>query len=190
MAYVFWLFLLIIIIPVRAFIVEPFSIPSSSMSPTLNPGDTVVIKKWGYGSYGTYGVTLIDIKPTTTLKHGEVLVFRFPEKETLDYIKRVVGLPGDEIRFAKDILYVNGKAVEQTLLSTDDQGLKTITEALGDETYNIFLTTNSRWGKTGTWTVPEDSLFVMGDNRHRSNDSRYWGFVPTRNVVGKLVLVF
>ncbi len=196
----------------RSFLFEPFKIPSGSMIPTLLIGDLILVNKF------TYGVRLpvVNTKLTdgTPPKRGDVMVFRYPPKPSLDYIKRVVGVPGDEVAYLNKQLTINGQAIPKTAVADffDEDMMryfKQYQETLGarphrllnDETRRAGLSEpeimafpnqeNCRYSVEGVvCKVPEGHYFMMGDNRDNSQDSRYWGFVPDRNIVGKAFLVW
>ena len=194
----------------RSFLFEPFKIPSGSMIPTLLVGDLILVNKF------TYGIRLpvINTKLTegTAPKRGDVMVFRYPPKPSLDYIKRVVGVPGDEVAYLDKQLTVNGKPVPKRPVPDffDEEGMqyyKQFEEVLGGTRYRILnddsrpafipgaenfpLRDNCRYSVEGvTCKVPEGHYFMMGDNRDNSLDSRYWGFVPDRNIVGRAFFIW
>lgn len=180
---------------IRSFLVEPFKIPSGSMMPTLLVGDFILVNKF------TYGLRVPVVNNTFfELNHpqrGEVMVFRFPKDPSLDYIKRVVGLPGDKIEYRNKQIFVNGQPITQQETGYYDYvspglnqvSLRRISEQLGDHRHDILID-DSNPVLDGEITVPEGQYFVMGDNRDNSNDSRFWGFVPDTNVVGKAFLVW
>ncbi len=194
------------VLVLRALLFEPFRIPSGSMMPSLLVGDFILVNKFSYGLRLPVWHTRITEgdKP----RRGEVVVFRYPNDESQDYIKRVVGLPGDHISYYNRRLSVNGKALE----ITDDriyQGLaernemtgangcdraqaqcKVVIEKTGQTSYTVMTDPASTYSVNGELFVPEGHYFVMGDNRDHSNDSRIWGFVPEENLVGKAVMVW
>lgn len=181
---------LALVLVLRSFLFEPFQIPSGSMLPTLKIGDFILVNKFTYGIrlpvIGTKVVSLNDPQ------RGDVLVFKFPGDESTNYIKRVVGTPGDRIRYVQKQLYINGELVPQQLIASLPPGnpqLQLLEEVLGDVKHQIYRHYDpASPGKE--WVVPEGHYFVMGDNRDRSNDSRFWGFVPDELVVGKAQLVW
>lgn len=189
---------ILIVLLLRSFLVEPFKIPSGSMMPTLLVGDFILVNKFSYGVRLPVADTkIIDVGEP---QRGDVIVFRFPENPSLDYIKRVVGLPGDRILYQGKKLYVNGKLMEQTyegIFQGVGQGINMTgaalrTEQLGEVAHQL-LTMNTHHSNTMSYTdyvVPEGHYFVMGDNRDNSNDSRYWGPVPEENLVGKAFMVW
>ncbi len=181
---------LAIVLLLRSFLFEPFQIPSGSMLPTLQIGDYILVNKYHYGlRLPVLNSKFLAVDEPT---YGDVVVFKYPEQPSVNYIKRVVGLPGDVITYKDKIVYINGKPQPQSLVAQlpplrPERLL--INETLGDVEHEIYRdlgrpTINARW------TVPEGQYFVMGDNRDNSNDSRYWGFVPDKLLVGKAVAVW
>ncbi|WP_395376443.1 signal peptidase I [Marinicella sp. W31] len=190
----FPIFLFVLLI--RTFVFEPFRIPSSSMMPTLLTGDFIWVNKYAYGlKMPVFHGTLIDVGQP---ERGDVVVFRFPDDQSIDYIKRVAGLPGDKIYYdaRKKVVYVNNKAVEQTVVGQyegldPNPGLWLRNEQLGDINHAMLIQ-NGGFGPNDFLevTVPKGHYFVLGDNRDNSSDSRKWGFVPERNLVGKAVFIW
>ena len=197
---------LLAVLILRGFLFEPFRIPSGSMMPTLLVGDFILVNKFDYGL--RLPVTHTKITPGEKPKRGDVAVFRFPNDETLDYIKRVVGLPGDHISYYNRRLSVNGKPLKTDFQNTY-QGLgessdllinqgcdnikancKVFNESIGEADYTIMTNPDVRYSADGELFVPPGHYFVMGDNRDHSNDSRFWGFVPEENLVGKAVMIW
>ncbi len=179
----------------RSFVVEPFRIPSGSMLPSLFIGDFILVNKFSYG----IRLPVINKKIIAIGEphRGDVLVFRFPGDESVNYIKRVVGLPGDRIVYEGKKLYVNGQLMPQTggapytLRQGGDTAyeLMRLRENLDGVEHDILL--SGRPDATPPpFTVPAGQYFVMGDNRDHSNDSRYWGYVPEENLVGKAFLIW
>lgn len=181
---------LALVLVLRSFLYEPFQIPSGSMLPTLKIGDFILVNKFTYGLrlpvIGTKVLSLNDPQ------RGDVLVFKFPGDENINYIKRVIGVPGDRIGYVKKQLYINGEPALQTLIASLPPAkpeLQLLSEQLGEVNHQLFR--NYRPAAPGReWLVPEGHYFVMGDNRDNSNDSRYWGFVPDELVVGKAQVVW
>jgi signal peptidase I len=184
------------VLVIRSFIAEPFRIPSQSMMPTLLVNDFILVNKFSYGL--RLPVTDYKFLPIGEPARGDVVVFRFPKDPTQDYIKRVVGLPGDEVTYQDKRLWVNGVEVpaEPNGRYTGQgdghnmTGNELKTEQLGDVTHDILLNPRAFRGVEGTFKVPDGHYFVMGDNRDNSEDSRYWGFVPERNLVGRAFLIW
>ena len=194
----------------RSFLFEPFKIPSGSMIPTLLVGDLILVNKFHYG----IRLPVINTKLTEGNKpqRGDVMVFRYPPQPSLDYIKRVVGVPGDTVAYINKRLTVNGQVVQTHALPDflDEDSMryfKQFEETLGDKPHRL-LNDESRpafvqvqpnfFGGEGckytvegvTCKVPDGHYFMMGDNRDNSLDSRYWGFVPDANIVGKAFYVW
>lgn len=180
---------------IRSFLVEPFKIPSGSMMPTLLVGDFILVNKH------TYGLRVPILNNTFfEMNHpqrGEVMVFRFPQDESMDYIKRVVGVPGDRIQYQGKRLTINGQPLDVTFEQDYEYvapGLNNISakrykEKLGEHEHDILLV-DAAPVIDGEVVVPPGHYFVMGDNRDNSNDSRFWGFVPEKNIVGKAFMIW
>lgn len=185
---------LLIVLLFRSFLFEPFKIPSGSMIPTLLIGDFIVVNKYAYGL--RLPVVHTKFLPVGEPERGDVVVFRYPVDSSVNFIKRLVGLPGDTISYRDKQLYINGELVsekaqgrftsEDVKCSTPRSDAMLFTETLGEVEHEILLHTNSG-SRNDQWLVPEGHYFVMGDNRDRSNDSREWGFVPEANLMGKAV---
>lgn len=184
-----------VVLLLRSFLVEPFRIPSNSMMPTLLTGDFILVNKF------TYGIRLpvlnTKVMEVNKPSRGDIVVFRFPKDPSVNYIKRLIGLPGDRIAYYHKKLTVNGQPVNQTLLSEyhghgkgkEMTGSLLVSEDLGTVTHDILI----REGQPtvqGEFTIPEGQYFVMGDNRDNSNDSRYWGTVPEANLVGRAFFIW
>jgi len=194
----------------RSFLFEPFKIPSGSMIPTLLVGDLILVNKFAYG----LRLPVINTRITQgePPKRGDVMVFRYPPKPSLDYIKRVVGVPGEEVAYLNKRLTINGVPVPTDKLPDyfDQDAMryfKQYDEKLGEKTHRLLndderpafvpgvedfqFRQNCRYSVEGVvCKVPEGHYFMMGDNRDNSLDSRYWGFVPDRNIVGKAFLIW
>lgn len=194
---------LFIVLVLRSFLVEPFQIPSGSMKPTLEVGDFILVNKFAYG----IRLPVLDTKviPVGDPQRGDVMVFRYPSDPNINYIKRVIGVPGDTIRYTSDKrLYINDQAVAESLVGEEPGTLGSVTlyrEKLGAVEHMIRKEmTRFRIEPGKQWKVPADHYFMMGDNRDNSNDSRYWndpkipkdllGMVPDRNIVGKAFAVW
>jgi signal peptidase I len=194
----------------RSFLFEPFKIPSGSMIPTLLVGDLILVNKFAFG----VRLPVIHVKLTegTPPQRGDVMVFRYPPKPSLDYIKRVVGVPGDEVAYLNKRLTINGQPVSKEPVADffDEDAMayyKQYEEVFGDKRHRILNDDkrpafipgvenfpnrdNCRYSVEGVvCKVPEGHYFMMGDNRDNSLDSRYWGFVPDRNIVGKAFFIW
>jgi len=202
---------ILIVFLLRSFLFEPFKIPSGSMIPTLLVGDLILVNKFHYGiRLPVINKKIIDNNP---VQRGDVMVFRYPVDPRQDYIKRVVGLPGDEISYLNQKLSINGQPVATAAIGEfyDEDSLRyapQFTEKLGAVEHKILVeprrnayygpdpkrfpqAENCRYVPEGvTCKVPAGHYFMMGDNRDNSQDSRYWGFVPDENIVGKAFFVW
>ncbi|MBE0464382.1 MAG: signal peptidase I [Halomonadaceae bacterium] len=182
---------LLVVLVVRSFIVEPFQIPSGSMRPTLEVGDFILVNKFAYGL--RLPVVHDRILEVDDPERGDVMVFRFPDEPSVNFIKRVVGLPGDRIRYEDKQLYINDEPIAKTLV---EEGPETapqellLQEQLGSASHAIYNNPRDPGPQMREVEVPEGHYFMMGDNRDHSNDSRYWGFVPEENIVGRAFAVW
>ncbi|MDH2431938.1 signal peptidase I [Pokkaliibacter sp. MBI-7] len=181
---------LFIVFFLRSFIVEPFQIPSGSMLPTLEIGDFILVNKFSYGiRLPVLNTKVIEVGEP---KRGDVMVFRYPGDPKINYIKRVIGVPGDKIAYYHKRLYVNGQEVPEQFLSNippTEPSLQLFQEQLGNVSHKIYKVPGQP-SVEAEWEVPPGHYFMMGDNRDNSNDSRYWGFVPEENIVGKAFFVW
>ena len=198
-----------IVFVIRSFLFEPFNIPSGSMIPTLRIGDLILVSKFEYGL--RLPVLNSKVVNVNSPQRGDVAVFRWPKDDSLDYIKRVVGLPGDVVEYKEKSIIFNGKSMERVrtaeyLDPTTYKVSNQFEEKLGDHEFKvlndiqaaeIYLVDrikpkNSCKRVLGgiSCTVPKNHYFVLGDNRDNSSDSRYWGFVPESNLVGKAFLIW
>ncbi len=205
---------ILIVFLLRSFLVEPFKIPSGSMLPTLLIGDFILVNKYTYGiRIPIINKKIVDINQP---KGGDVMVFRFPENPSQDYIKRVIGVPGDTVVYRDKRLTINGVDIQTTAdgeYNYVEGGLNftasaRLSEVLGPSRHSILTQSdmpsvhpggvtqfpyreNCVYNDSGfTCKVPARHYFMMGDNRDRSSDSRYWGFVPDENIVGKAFLIW
>ena len=159
---------------IRTFVVQAFKIPSGSMLPTLLIGDHLLVNKFIYGIRVPFsGKVLVPLKDP---KSGDIIVFKFPKDRSIDYIKRVVGVPGDKIEVKNKKVYRNGKQAEDPFAHFTST--------------TILPGSVSPKDNFGPITVPEGKYFVMGDNRDNSSDSRFWGFVETNDVLGKAMIIY
>jgi signal peptidase I len=185
---------LLIVLMFRSFLFEPFKIPSGSMIPTLLVGDFIVVNKFAYGL--RLPVLHKKFLSLGDPQRGDVVVFRYPVDPSVNFIKRLIGLPGDTISYRNKQLFVNGEpfvAQKQGRFTSDEVKCSTprtdamrLTETIGSVEHDILLHGNSG-SRNGQWLVPEGHYFAMGDNRDRSNDGREWGFVPEENLMGRAV---
>lgn len=159
---------------IRTFIVQAFKIPSGSMLPTLKIGDHLLVNKFSYGLKLPFTGTVVI--PWKDPQRGDVVVFRFPKDRSIDYIKRVVGVPGDIVEIKNKRVYINGTAIEDPHAHFTSQLVVSGRESNRDN--------------YGPVTVPDGSLLVLGDNRDNSYDGRFWGFVDQRDVLGKAFILY
>jgi signal peptidase I len=188
---------ILIVFLIRSFVVEPFRIPSGSMMPSLYNGDFILVNKFSYGI--RLPIVNLKVLDLGAPRRGDVIVFRFPGDPSTNYIKRVIGLPGDRIVYRDKRVYVNGTPLEildprpypGRAVNGDAPGeALRATEVVDGVRHDILLTDRPEPVGVLAFEVPPGHYFVMGDNRDHSNDSRYWGYVPEENLVGKAFLVW
>lgn len=205
---------LMIVFMIRSSVVEAFKIPSGSMIPTLLIGDHIFVNKMAYGVKLPFSDWILS-KPVYLIKRdppkrGDIIVFLFPKDESYYYIKRVIGVPGDKIELKNKVLFINDKPVDRQPLQAPEQ--EALLKSLEDPKYStrnidvfheqiadhekvadhfMMIDKNNFMAESyGPIVVPPDSLFVMGDNRDFSNDSRYWGMVPMKNIKGQAMVIW
>ncbi|MCG3724484.1 signal peptidase I [Vibrio cincinnatiensis] len=196
------------VLVLRSFLYEPFQIPSGSMMPTLLVGDFILVEKYAYGLKDPVWRT--QLVETGKPERGDIVVFKYPPNPSIDYIKRVVGLPGDIVRYSSEkeicIQSPNTSSCQVVKLSNvvesefiqNNIPLIQLDENLGEKAHNILIhplridNVRDYHPRSGVneWVVPQGQYFVMGDNRDNSADSRFWGFVPEENLVGKAVAIW
>ena len=189
----FPIFLFVLIL--RSFIAEPFRIPSASMMPTLLIGDFILVNKYDYGI--RLPVLNSKIFGHGTPARGDIIVFRYPLDPSIPYIKRVVGLPGDHVAYYDKTLFINGEQMDQEILGTYRingagsrmSGLSLRIEDLQSKKHEILVDMDLALREV-EGTVPDGHYFVLGDNRDNSKDSRYWGFVPDENLIGRAFFIW
>jgi len=201
---------ILVVFLVRSFVIEPFKIPSGSMVPTLLVGDFILVNKFQYGL--RLPITNTQITKGSPVQRGDVVVFRYPKDESVDYIKRVIGLPGDVVAYQDKRLTINGKLVPETQLPDffDEERIgyaKQFRETIGNHTHGILnnpavppyiigaedypYRNNCQYNDRGViCKVPPGNYFMMGDNRDNSADSRYWGFMPEANIIGRAFFIW
>ncbi len=193
----------LVVLVLRSFVVEPFRIPSGSMMPTLLVGDFILVNKFTYGI--RLPVVRTKVLDNNEPARGDVVVFRYPENPKQDYIKRVVGLPGDKIRYFRKTVFINGEPQPMSAIGQYQaegsggraNGFIEATENLDGVEHQVLVnpfvpdfSPGCNVLRNGEFTVPDNHYFVMGDNRDDSNDSRCWGVVPEQNLVGKAFMIW
>lgn len=186
---------ILIVLVIRSFIIEPFRIPSGSMMPTLLVGDFILVNKFSYGlRLPVVNTRIVDLGSP---QRGDVIVFKYPEDPAIDYIKRVIGVPGDKVAYRDKMLYLNDKPVlQEDIGSYVGSGSGVImtgaslrNEQLEEVQHKILILPEAS-DRGFEFAVPEGEYFVLGDNRDNSRDSRFWGTVPEENLVGKAFLIW
>ena len=185
----------LIVLVLRSFVVEPFKIPSASMMPTLLIGDFILVNKYDYGI--RLPVLNTEIIETGRPERGDIVVFRYPLDPSIPYIKRVIGLPGDHVAYIDKQVFINHQPVDEILngryhaegagISMDGALLRT--EILGDVEHNVLIR-EEQFSLNFEGVVPNGHYFVLGDNRDNSKDSRFWGFVPENNLMGRAFMIW
>jgi signal peptidase I len=182
----------LIVFLIRSFVVQPYRVPTGSLEPTVLPNDFLLVTQYSYGL--RFPIGNVRLLPISEPKRGEVAVFHFPLDTKTDYVKRIVGVPGDHIVYKSKTLYVNGVEAKQTYVgdavdyedeNTGNIPVKLYEEDLDGVKHPILINPNKEDDNTYDFTVPQGFYFALGDNRDDSYDSRYWGFVPEKNLVGQ-----
>lgn len=179
---------LILVLVIRSFVFEPFRIPSGSMKPTLVVGDFIFVKKFSYGL--RLPVTETKIFETGNPQRGDVVVFRLPSDPSINYIKRVIGLPGDEVMYQRQRLTINGELVDIEVTGDLFERAPVYSEDLDGRVHDTLIHDPGYSKMDGLYVVPEGHYFMMGDNRDNSQDSRYIGAIPEEYLVGEAVRVW
>jgi len=185
----------LIVLLIRSFIIQPFRVPTGSLEPTIMPGDFVAVSQFAYGlRLPVLHTKIVNIGEP---KLGDIVVFRYPVNPKIDFIKRVIGVPGDHVVYKNKVLYINGKEMKQTLVKRGEDvepgnniPSKVMMENLNGVKHEILI--HDRGGEMANFdfTVPKGYYFMMGDNRDNSADSRVWGLVPEKNIIGKAFIIW
>ena len=187
---------LLLVFLLRSFLFEPFRIPSGSLEPTLQIGDFILVNKYDYGV--RLPVVHKKLINNQQPQRGDIMVFRYPANPSVDFIKRVIGLPGDHISYINKELTINGKKIpqvfKQNAIEYDESNVGSNVQEKQEDLFGvkheIFINPNRPGADYKDIIVPPNMYFVMGDNRDDSQDSRYWGFVPDKNIVGRAKLIW
>lgn len=197
------------LILMRVFSFEPFTLPASSMAPQLDKGSQVLVSKIGFGNYRYLGYQISRSPMSAKVGRGDVVAFQYPKNPDYTWLKRVIGGAGDRIVYRNKTVYIQKACdegadicadfipLEQSLVSQTESGLKVLQEVNDGKHYQILLNENhpeqishyfdQAGSEKAEWIIPEDHYFVLGDSRDNSSDSRFWGFVPKDNVIGKVI---
>ena len=180
-----------IILLVRSFFYEPFSIPSASMVPSINVGDHIIAKKFGYGNYSSFGINLYKSKLSNDIKmtRGKIYLVYPPKITDTPWLERLIAKSGDTVKINGTSVFVNGAELPTKLLS-ENESFSIFEETSGNLTYKIMRSNINSLQKDINIVVPSNSYFFLGDNRDNSNDSRFWGAVSGSNIVGEIAIIF
>jgi signal peptidase I len=179
-----FLFAIILTLFIRTFVVQAFRIPSGSMENTLLVGDFLFVNKFIYGAHVPF--THTELPAVREPRRGDVIVFKYPENPKKDFIKRVIGLPGDKLEIRDKVVYINNKPLDETYVHFSDPSIK----PRGWRQPSIFPPGAGNKDNYGPISVPSGRLFMMGDNRDDSDDSRFWGFLDESLIKGKAILIY
>lgn len=188
--------ILLIVLLIRAFVVQPYRVPTGSLEPTIMPGDMILVNQYDYGlKVPIWNKQLINID---TPHIGQIALFRWPVSPSVTFVKRVIGVPGDHISYINKVLYINGKKAKQKFIKNtmeiSDSGktwpVKEYEENLNGVKHLIFIRPDRSTRDFKNLVVPQGEYFMMGDNRDDSDDSRFWGFVPFNDFVGRALFVW
>lgn len=169
---------------VRSFLVEPFRVPSVSMEPTLPKGSYLLAQKYGFGNYGTYGFRFMRTRQSANVGRGDLVVFDGPPDQTAQFVMRVVAIEGDQVEYESNKLKVNGKIVTRHVVAAQSNGLEEIQE----EGYRVYVDRNVP-SRNASDVVAKGTVYVLGDNRSNSYDSRFWGQLARDRIVGRVIAV-
>lgn len=182
--------MLLLVWAIRSFVIQPYRVPTGSLEPTVLPGDFIIVNQFAYGL--RFPVLNKKFFKVGEPKRGDIALFRYPKDPSTIFVKRVIGLPGDHVVYQNKVLTINGQRMQQIPLGMDldVEGkffipVQARFEQLGKVNHRIFIRPGSKEWEHIDVVVPKDSYFMMGDNRDGSSDSREWGFVPEKNLVGK-----
>ncbi len=181
---------LLLVLVLRSFLAEPYQIPSESMVPTLEIGDFILVNKYAYGlRLPVFGTKVLDVGDP---ERGDIMVF-VPPHDPRYFIKRVIGVPGDTVRYENKVLYINGERLKYELIGEvtgrdTDESMREFVESFGDRSHTIYK--NGDFERPRVWQIPAGEYLMMGDNRDNSHDSRFWGPVSEDSIVGKAVAIW
>lgn len=185
----------LIVLLIRSFVAQPFRVPTGSLEPTIMPNDLLLVSQFSYGL--RLPVIQTKILNIGEPKRGDIVVFSHPAVPGMDLIKRVIGIPGDHIIYKNKVLYINGQIMQQTFIKNGydvepgmNISVKVMEEDLGTMKHRILIYNQGGETTDFNFTVPQGYYFMMGDNRDNSADSRVWGFMPEKNIIGKAEVIF
>lgn len=183
---------LLAVLLIRSFLYQPFKVPSESLEPTLFPGDFLLVNQYHFGMRMPIGFQ--KITQGQPAKRGDIVVFRWPVSPDVNFVKRVVGVPGDVISYRNKVLTINGQEAKQTFVATEQEPklgeMQRYTEDLLGIKHDIYVKTDQPAFDFEQYTIPKGHYFVMGDNRDASDDSRFWGLVPDSALIGQATRIW